>query len=164
MSNMTRRIYAATVLAALLACASCGGKTSGNTANSSGSAANKTAPAGDSKTSTSSTSTQTSTSSAGSPSTVVKAVYDNAMKRNCSAIPPMLTEDFRKEAGTSPDALDALCDTFTDSGKLASFEVKGEQLNGDSAKVTTALTYKDGKKEDKEDSLTKVDGKWLMEP
>lgn len=97
-------------------------------------------------------------------STIVKEIYDDAMRRNCSTIPAKLTDDFRKAVGTSKDELDALCDTFTDSGKLASFEIKGEELNGDSGTVKIALTFKDGKKEDKTENVKKSnDGKWLMD-
>lgn len=97
-------------------------------------------------------------------STIVKEIYDDAMRRNCSVIPAKLTEDFRTAVGTSKDELDALCDTFTDSGKLASFEIKGEELKGESGTVKVALTFKDGKKEDKTENVKKSgDGKWLMD-
>lgn len=59
--------------------------------------------------------------------------------------------------------LDARCDTFTDSDKLASYEIKGEEISGDSAKVKTSLTFKGGKTEEEKHKLTKVDGKWLLE-
>jgi hypothetical protein len=75
----------------------------------------------------------------------------------------MLTEEFRKGVGTSKDELDALCDTFTDSGKLSSFEVKSEDLKGDSGTVKMSLTYKDGKKEDKDEHVKKSGDKWLMD-
>lgn len=105
--------------------------------------------------------TITSTSAA---STIVKEIYDDAMRRNCSAIPAKLTDDFKTAVGSSKDELDALCDTFTDSGKLASFEIKGEELNGDKGIVKVALTYKDGKREDKNENVKKsADGKWLMD-
>lgn len=105
--------------------------------------------------------TLTSTSAA---STIVKEIYDDAMRRNCSAIPAKLTEEFRTAVGTSKDELDALCDTFTDSGKLAGFEIKGEELKGDSGTVKVTLTFKDGKKEDKSENVKKsADGKWLMD-
>ena len=108
--------------------------------------------------------TTTSTATTSAASTTVKEIYDEAMKRNCSAIPAKLTESFRKEVGTSKDMLDALCDTFTDSGKLASVEIKGEELKGDAGTVKVALTYKDGKKEEKSENVKKsADGKWLMD-
>lgn len=101
--------------------------------------------------------------SADSPSGVVKAIYDNALKRNCAAIPTMLTEEFKKAVGTSRDELDALCDSFTDSGKLVSYEIKGEEIKGETAVVKVALTFKDGKKQEKEERVKKSGGKWSMD-
>lgn len=109
---------------------------------------------------TSSSSASTTSTAA---STVVKDIYDDAMRRNCSAIPAKLTEEFKKSVGTSKDELDALCDTFTDSGKLASFEIKSENLSGDSGTVKVALVYKDGKKEEKDERVKKSGDKWLMD-
>jgi hypothetical protein len=101
--------------------------------------------------------------SAGSSSAVVKEIYDNALKRNCAAIPPMLTEEFKKAAGTSKDELDALCDSFTDSSKLASFEIKSEEIKGEIATVKVSLKFKDGKTEEKSENLKNANGKWLMD-
>lgn len=104
------------------------------------------------------------TNQASAASATVKEIYDEAMRRNCSAIPAKLTEDFRKAVGTSRDELDALCDTFTDSGKLAAFEITSEDLKGDAGTVKVALTFKDGKKEEKTENVKKSgDGKWLMD-
>jgi hypothetical protein len=94
---------------------------------------------------------------------VVKQIYDDAIKGNCSAIPPQLTDEFRKAVGTSKDELDALCDSFTDSKKIASAEVKSEEISGDSGKVKVALTHRDGKIEEKDERVKKVDGKWVMD-
>lgn len=124
-------------------------------------------PSASSDNKTNSTKTETKTAdtkpSVGAATSVVKDIYDNAMKRNCAAIPPMLTEDFRKAVGTTKDALDALCDTFTDSGKLASFEVKSEDLKADSGTVKVALIFKDGKKQEKDERVKKSGDKWLMD-
>jgi hypothetical protein len=103
------------------------------------------------------------TVNAGSPSSVVKNIYDNAMKRNCTEIPPMLTEDFRQAVGTTKDELDALCDTFTDSGKLLTYEVGSENVTGDTATVKVWHSFKDGKKEEKFENLKKSGDKWLMD-
>lgn len=144
-----KNLILAAILAIVSTGAACGAKTESATATKTDSAATET------KTKTSTTTTEAST--------VVKEIYDDAMRRNCSAIPVKLTEDFKKAVGTSKDELDALCDTFTDSGKLASFEIKGEELKGDSGTVKVALTFKDGKKEDKTENVKKSgDGKWLM--
>lgn len=103
------------------------------------------------------------TTAGGAATSVVKEIYDNAIKRNCAALPASLTEEFKKEVGTSSDSLDALCDTFTDSGKVTAVEVKGEELSGDSGRVKVKLTHKDGKTEDKDENVKKVNGKWLMD-
>lgn len=137
-----------TILAAISIGAACGTKTDATNGN-------KTTSAADNKTSTASTTTSAA-------SAVVKDIYDDAMRRNCSAIPAKLTEHFKKAVGTSKDELDALCDSITDSGKLASFAVKGEELSGDSGKVKVALTYKDGKTEEKSENVKKSGDKWLM--
>ena len=99
--------------------------------------------------SASATETKTTSTNGGAASATVKNIYDNALKRDCATIPAMLTENFRKAVGTSKDSLDALCDTFTDSGKLASFEIKSENLSGDSGTVKVSLTFKDGKKQER---------------
>lgn len=147
---MKKIIISLAILTSLI-CAACGSQNS--TKTTSLNAENKPTTAENKPT----------TTSAGSPSSVVKDIYDNAMKRNCAAIPPMLTEDFKKAVGTSKDALDALCDTFTDSGKLTSVEVKSEEVKGDAATVKVSQTFKDGKKEEKFENLKKSDGKWLMD-
>jgi Domain of unknown function (DUF4878) len=103
------------------------------------------------------------TSLADSPSAVVKQIYDHAIKRNCAAIPPLLTEEFRKSAGTSKESLEALCDSITDSGKITAAEAADGAITGDSAKVKVIMTLKDGKKEDREENMKKVNGKWLMD-
>lgn len=142
-------------IAIIIGLTACGGSNqTTTTTNSAGNAPTKT---------NASENKPTLTVAAGSPSSLVKDVYDNAMKKNCKAIPPMLTEEFRKAVGTTETELEALCDTFTDSNKLTSFEVKGETINGDSAKVKVALTYKDGKKEEKEENVKKQGDKWLMD-
>ena len=123
----------------------------------------KTETTNGNKTATENKPTSASSTSATAASAVVKDIYDDAMRRNCSAIPAKLTEEFRKSVGTSKDELDALCDTFTDSGKLASFEIKSENLSGDSGTVKIALTYKDGKKEEKDERVKKSGDKWLMD-
>ena len=148
-----KKIIILAALTILMICAACGSKTENPSTNKTISSTSEN------KSSTTSTS---STTTSGAASTVVKNIYDNAMKQNCAAIPPMLTEEFRKEVGTSKDALDALCDTFTDSGKLTSFEVKSEDLKGDSGTVKVALTFKDGKKEDKNERVKKSGNTWLM--
>lgn len=141
-----KNLILAAILAIVSTGAACGAKTESATA-----------------TKTDSTTEIKKTASTTEASTVVKEIYDDAMRRNCSAIPAKLTEDFKKAVGASKDELDALCDTFTDSGKLASFEIKSEELKGDSGTVKVALTYKDGKKEDKTENVKKSgDGKWLM--
>lgn len=143
-----------TTLTVISICAACGSKT--------GSASdNKTTSATTTENKTTSTSSASSTN--GAASTVVKDIYDDAMRRNCSAIPAKLTEEFKKSVGTSKDELDALCDTFTDSGKLASFEIKSESLSGDSGTVKVALTHKDGRKEEKDERVKKSGDKWLMD-
>lgn len=129
--------------------AACGAKTETKTISTT---------TGDGKSTTSTTST-----TGGAAATVVKNVYELALKRNCAEIPPLLTADFRQAVGTSKDALDALCDTFTDSGKLASFEVRGDELKGDSGTVKVALTFKDGKKVDKDERVKKAGDKWLLD-
>ena len=141
-----KKLILATTLALISMGAACGTKSETSGTNSGKALENKTI------------------SSTSAASSIVKEIYDDAMRRNCSAIPAKLTDDFKKAVGTSKDELDALCDTFTDSGKLASFEVKGEELNGDKGTVKVALTYKDGKKEDKNENVKKsADGKWLMD-
>lgn len=142
---MNKIIFLLTALFSMLLSA-CGGSTTA------------TSPSGDTKPPT----TSTSTTGSGA-TTVVKEIYDHAIKRNCAAIPPSLTEDFKKAVGTSSDALDALCDTFTDSGKVTSVEVKSEELTGDSGRVKVKLTFKDGKTEEKDENVKKVNGKWLMD-
>ena len=137
----------------------CAGNKPSPTNLNSGTAAN-TAPPKDSK---SPPPTSLTTSSAGSPSEIVKQIYEHATRRNCAAIPPMLTEDFRKAVGSSKDELDALCDTFTDSGKLISLEIAGEQITGDAATVKVSQTFKDGRKTEKEERVKKAEGKWLMD-
>lgn len=141
-----------TVLTIVSIGAACGKKTEATNENKTATENKTTSP-----------SSQASTSSTGAASTVVKDIYDDAMRRNCSAIPAKLTEEFKKSVGTSKDELEALCDTFTDSGKLASFEVKSESLSGDSGTVKVALTYKDGKKEEKDERVKKSGEKWLMD-
>jgi hypothetical protein len=150
---MKNTIIGSIVSACLLLFAGCGSSTTSN------SVGNKVAaPANDSK------SVNTTTSNtADSASAVVKEIYDYAIKRNCAAIPSNLTDEFKRAVGTSKDELDALCDSFTDSGKIASAEIKGEELSGDSGKVKVSLTHKDGKKEDKDENVKKVGGKWLMD-
>lgn len=148
------RLLLSLAIAASFGLSACGGSKTATTNTNSTNSTNKT-------TLTENKSTQ-ATATAGEASAVVQDIYDNAMKRNCSAIPPMLTEDFKKAVGTSKDELDALCDSITDSGKLTSFEVKGETLTNEAGKVKVALTYKDGKKEEKEENVTKSNGKWLM--
>lgn len=153
------KIILSVSIAMFISLTGCGGsKPTTTTANNSANAAN-TAP----KPANSESKTTEATTTTGSPSSVVKDIYDNAMKRNCSAILPMLTDEFRKAVGTSKDEMDALCDSFTDSGKITAFEVKSETITGDSAKVKVALTYKDGKKEDKDENVKKSNGKWLMD-
>lgn len=149
------------IASCLFGAAACGNKQAANTSATNGT--NKTT-SNENKSATENKSTSTtSNTTGGAASTVVKDIYDSAMKRNCSAILPMLTDEFRKGVGTSKDEMDALCDSFTDSGKLASYEVKGEELKGDSGVVKVLLTYKDGKKEEKEEKVKKADGKWLMD-
>ena len=145
-----KKLLALTAIAMLSLGAACSSKT-GTTSSE------KTASTPDGKTAS------TSSTSGGAATATVKNIYDNALKRDCAAIPPLLTEDFRKAVGTSKDELDALCDTFTDSGKLASFEVKSESLSGDSGTVKVALTFKDGKKQDKDERVKKSGDKWLMD-
>lgn len=99
----------------------------------------------------------------GGASEVVKSVYDSAIKRDCAAIPPMLTDDFRKAVGTSKDSLDALCDSITDSGKVTSAAIIGENLNGDAGTIRVKQTLKDGSSIDKEERVKKSTGKWLMD-
>lgn len=153
------KIILSVSIAMFISLIGCGGnKPTTTTTNNTSNAANTANKPANSENKTTETAT-----TAGSPSSVVKDIYDNAMKRNCSAIPPMLTEDFRKAVGTSKDELEALCDSFTDSGKITAFEVKSENITGDSAKVKVALTYKDGKKEDKDENVKKSNGKWLMD-
>jgi hypothetical protein len=79
-------------------------------------------------------------------------------KATAPAIPPHLTEEFKKAVGTSKDELDALCDSFTDSKKIASVEVKSEEISGDNGKVKVSLTHRDGKVEEKDERSRKVDG------
>lgn len=136
----------------------CAGNKPSPTNLNSGTAAN-TAPPKDSK----STPPATTTSTAVSPSEIVKQIYEHATRRNCAAIPPMLTEDFRKAVGSTKDELDALCDTFTDSDKLISFEIAGEQITGDAATVKVSQTFKDGRNTEKEERVKKAEGKWLMD-
>jgi hypothetical protein len=142
-----KKLLSLTALTILMLGAACGSKT--GTAST-----EKNASTTDSK---------TTSTSGGAASATVKSIYDNALKRDCGAVPAMLTENFRKEVGSSKDSLDALCDTFTDSGKLASFEVKSENLSGDSGTVKVALTFKDGKKQDKDERVKKSGDKWLMD-
>lgn len=142
-----KKLLTLTTLTILMLTAACGSKT--GTASTDKSAAT--------------TESKTTSTKSGAASTMVKAIYDNAMKRDCAAIPAMLTENFRKEVGTSKDSLDALCDTFTDSGKLAGFEVKSEDLSGDSGTVKVALTFKDGNKQEKDERVKKSGDKWLMD-
>lgn len=101
--------------------------------------------------------------SASGASAVIKKVYDHAIKRDCSAIPPMLTDEFRKAVGTSKDALDALCDSITDSGKVTSMEVKSESVTGDSGTVQVDMTMKDGSKSSKSERVKKAGEQWLMD-
>lgn len=96
-------------------------------------------------------------------SAVVKQIYDDALKGNCSEIPKNLTDEFRKAVGSSPDALEALCDTFTDSKKITSVAVKSEEISGNSGKVKVALTHRDGKIEEKDEIVKKLEGKWVMD-
>ncbi len=100
---------------------------------------------------------------ASSPSETVKSIYHHAIKRDCASIPPMLTEEFKKAVGSSKDSLEALCDTFTDSSKLSSFEIAGEEIKGDSATVKVKHTFRDGKTETKDERMKKVGDKWLMD-
>ncbi|MFT3745749.1 MAG: DUF4878 domain-containing protein [Pyrinomonadaceae bacterium] len=135
-----------TLLAASIIASACGGaKTASNTA-----AANKPA---DSK----------PAATTGGASETVKTIYANAIKRDCAAIPPMLTEDFKKAVGTSKDALEALCDSLTDSGKVTAITVTGETVTGDSATVKVEQKLKDGKTENKEERMKKSGDKWLMD-
>jgi len=139
--------------ATLFMSAACGSK-----AASSGPATNTGAAntASDSK-------TTTTASTTGSPSATVKEIYEDAMKRKCDAIPPLLTAEFKKAVGTSKDDLEALCDSFTDSGKMTAYEVKSESIKGDTATVKVLQTYKDGRKEDKDERMKKDGDKWLMD-
>lgn len=155
-----KNIIATITLAAIAMTAACGGGAS-NTATSNNSA-NK--PSNASASNASSTSSSTATPAAmGEASKVVKDIFENAIKRNCAAIPPMVVEDFRKEIKNTPDELEALCDLFTDSGKLESIEIKGETLTGDTGKVKVTRKMKDGKTEDKEEGVRKENGKWLLD-
>lgn len=131
--------------------AACGNKTATNASNSSANtgASNKmtgTAPA----------------PSGDSAASVVKKVYEEAIKRNCAAIPPLLTEVLRKETGTK-DEIEAMCDVFSDSGKITSVDVKDEPISGDSGKVKVTQNYKDGTKKEKEENVKKENGKWLLD-
>jgi hypothetical protein len=156
-----KNIITLITLAAFLLCAACGGSP---TANAPANKTNNNATENKSANSASSPVANTGTAPASSgASAVVKDIYENAIKRNCSAIPPLLTEDFSKSAGTSKDELDALCDVFSDSGKITAVEIKSETVTGDSAAVKVILTRKDGKKEDKEETVTKSGDKWLMD-
>lgn len=141
-------LIAGTLLAASIFAAACGGgaKATSNTANSS-------KPVTETKT----------TTAAGGPSETVKAIYQNAIKRDCAAIPPMLTDEFKKAVGTSKDGLDALCDSLTDSGKVTAISVTGESISGDTATVKVVHTLKEGKSENKEERMKKSGEKWLMD-
>ena len=152
-----KKIIVLILLGVFAMCAACGAKPDTAAANKSNSTTteNKT---------TGSSNSASSTTAAGSPSAVVKEIYDHAVKRDGKAILPLLTKEFRDGVGSdSKDNMDALCDSFTDSSKLTSFEVKDEKVTGDTATVTVSLTYKDGKKEDKTEKMKKADGKWLMD-
>lgn len=105
----------------------------------------------------------TASTAGGEASAVVRKVYDDALKGNCSSIPANLTAEFREAVGTSDDALQALCDTFTDSKKITSVEVIGENVSGDDGKVQVALKHKDGKVEQREEVVKKLQGKWVMD-
>lgn len=107
--------------------------------------------------------TAAKTGSAASASETVKAIYQNAIKRDCASIPPMLTDDFKKAVGTSKDALDALCDSFTDSGKLTAIDIVSEVAKADSATVKVSQTFKDGTKESKDERMKRSGDKWLMD-
>ena len=139
-----------TLLTASLAASACGGaKTATNSANNNA-AANKPAE------------TKPAYTTSGASETV-KTIYANAIKRDCASIPPMLTEEFRKAVGTSKDELDALCDAFTDSGKVTAVNITGETVNGDSATVKIEQKLKDGKTESKEERVKRSGDKWLMD-
>lgn len=146
MKNTIKISTVSLLLGGLIFFTGCGG------AGASGGSGDKTKASGDTKSS--------ATSGA---SAVVKQIYDDALKGNCSAIPPQLTEDFRKAVGTTKDELEALCDTFTDSKKIASVFVKDEEISGDTGKVKVALTHRDGRIEEKDERVKKVDGRWVMD-
>ena len=151
--NLTTKSLTALMLAGSLLFAACSGKPAATGTNSNAnSTAKTTAPA------------TPTTSPNGAASAAVRQIYDLAVKRDCAAIPPMLTDEFKKAVGTSKDELDALCDSFTDSGKITSVEVKSEDVKGEAATVKVTQNFKDGKKEDKEEKLKKsADGRWLMD-
>ena len=107
--------------------------------------------------------TKPATTNVGGASEIVKTIYQNAIKRDCAAIPSMLTEEFKKAVGTGKDGLDALCDSLTDSGKVTAVTVTGEEMKGDSATVKVQHTLKDGKTENKEERMKKAGDKWLMD-
>src|SRR5690349_13059358 len=85
------------MIAAALLLAGCGTKQVVVSSNTSGSNTANPTNTTENKSSTGNTTTS------GSASAVVKQIYDHAIKRECSAIPPMLVDEFKKEVGTSKD-------------------------------------------------------------
>ncbi|MEQ1762330.1 MAG: hypothetical protein ABL984_04190 [Pyrinomonadaceae bacterium] len=96
-------------------------------------------------------------------SEVVKEIYELAIGRRCSEIPSKLSEDFRSAAGSSKDELDALCDSFTDSGKISSIAITTESITGDKGTIRVALTHRDGRVEEKDERVKRESGTWLMD-
>jgi hypothetical protein len=99
----------------------------------------------------------------GEASQIVRKVYDDALNNNCASIPENLTQEFRDAVGSSQDGLQALCDTFTDSKKVTAVDVVGENISGDSARVQVALKHRNGKIEEREEVVKKLQGRWVMD-
>lgn len=158
-----KNIIATIILAAIAMIAACGGGASNTT--STNAPANKSAntPANAAANATANANSTASAPAGGdseAATKVIKDIYDHAMKGHCDAIPPLLTENFRKELTQSKDELKAMCDVLTDSGKVTTIDVEKAVVTGDKATVKVNLTKKDGTKDVEDIDLVKENGQW----
>ena len=94
---------------------------------------------------------------------VVKEIYELAIARRCSAIPPKLTAEFRSAVGSTDEELEALCDSLTDSRKISSVDIRGASIAQGKGTVRVALTHRDGRVEEKDERVMLESGTWLMD-
>lgn len=103
------------------------------------------------------------TISDGSASGVVRKIYENAISGNCSQIPRDITTDLLQSIAASDPSMNTLCDSLTESKSVIGVDVIGETISEDHGKVQIALKHKNGRVEEREEVVRKLDGRWRMD-